>query len=360
MTEQMHQSEAEHKDTGESVSSPLAVIAGAPDRPLTIGDVEIPCYVLEDETRVLSQSGMFSGLGLARRGLVPIEGGAQIPRFAASKAINPFISSELMHGLTNPILFTVNGADAYGFSATILPKICEAVLDARRAGSLNHQQRGLAQRCEILIQGLATVGIVALVDEATGYERIREERSLAAILERFIAKELQLWTRTFPYEFYEEIFRLHGWPGPDGVKRPGVIGHYTNDIVYERLAPGVIDELRKLNPIQQGGHRRNKHHQWFTPDIGHPRLKEHPAAVIALMRASDDWSVFQRSLQRAFPRLNSQLPLMSSINTRGRPVEKTMPPRIDASPEEIAIAVMSVPNKKNWRYLEGRKGKKQE
>ena len=93
--------------TKESKDQPLKVIAGAPDRPLVIGNIEIPCYVLENEVRVLSQSGVFSGIGLARRGLVPIEGGAQIPRFAASKAIKPFISKELLGGLTNPILFQI-------------------------------------------------------------------------------------------------------------------------------------------------------------------------------------------------------------------------------------------------------------
>ena len=29
----------------------LKVIAGEPDRPLVIGDIQIACYVLEDETR---------------------------------------------------------------------------------------------------------------------------------------------------------------------------------------------------------------------------------------------------------------------------------------------------------------------
>ena len=38
----------------------LGVIAGAPDKPLVIGEIEIPCYVLENEERVLTQSGMFS------------------------------------------------------------------------------------------------------------------------------------------------------------------------------------------------------------------------------------------------------------------------------------------------------------
>src|SRR5712692_10382868 len=31
---------------------------GSPDRPLRIGDLEIPCYVLEDGRRVLVQRGM--------------------------------------------------------------------------------------------------------------------------------------------------------------------------------------------------------------------------------------------------------------------------------------------------------------
>ncbi len=289
-----------------SKRKPLKVIAGTPDKPLIISGIEIPCYVLEDETRVLTQSGVFTGLGLARRGLVKTNTGARLPRFAASKAINPFISGELASRLANPIMFNI-GREAYGFPATILPDICKAILDARRAGSLDSQQIALAARCEVLIQGLATVGIIALVDEATGYQRLREERALATIIEKFIAKELQPWTHTFSYEFYEQIFRLKGWPGPDGAKRPSVIGHYTNDIVYGRLPPGVLDELKRKNPVKPSGYRSNRHHQFFTPDIGHPKLREHLAAVTALMRAAPNWNSFKRSLTRAFPKLNEQI-----------------------------------------------------
>ncbi len=291
------------------MSQALKIIAGAADKPLIIGDIEIPCYVLEDETRVLTQSGMFTGLGLARRGLVSTETGARMPRFAASRSINPFISKELASGLANPILFNASGRDAYGFPAGILPKICRAVLDARRAGVLDPQQTALAARCEILVQGLAYVGIIALVDEATGYQRVREERALATILEKFIAKELQPWTKTFPYEFYEQIFRLKGWPGPDGVKRPSVIGHYTNDIIYNRLAPGVLEELKLKNPTIAPGRRKNTHHQWLTGKVGHPKLKEHLVGVMALMRASTTWDHFKRSLQRAYPAGKEQMPL---------------------------------------------------
>jgi hypothetical protein len=38
----------------ETKTKALEAIAGAAGRPLKIGDIEIPCYVLEDKTRVLS------------------------------------------------------------------------------------------------------------------------------------------------------------------------------------------------------------------------------------------------------------------------------------------------------------------
>ncbi len=284
---------------------PLKVIAGAPDRPLVIGNIEIPCYVLEDETRVLSQRGVTEGIGLNP------EAGFRMPQFMASRTINRFVPNDLVPALNSPVRFKnpAGGGNAHGYPATILADICEAVLDAKESGALRVQQEHIAKRCKILMRGFSRVGIIALVDEVTGYQRIREKRALATILERWVVNEKQPWTRTFPYEFYEQIFRLKGWPGPEGVKRPSVIGTYTNDLVYYRLAPGVLDELRRLTPKLPSGNRRNKFFQWFTPDFGHPRLKEHLAAVTALMRAAPNWDSFIRNLQRAFPRFQETIPL---------------------------------------------------
>ena len=284
---------------------PLKVIAGASDRPLIISDVEIPCYVLEDETRVLSQRGVFSGISATRGGpRSEIEVGAEMPRFASQKWLKPFIPNDLVVALKSPILFRPSGGQkAYGYPATLLVEICNVILEAHTSGATSYRQAAIVERSLTLIRGLATVGIVALVDEATGYQQIREKRALATILEKFISKELQPWTRTFPFEFYEQIFRLKGWTGSASAERPSVIGHYTNDFVYDRLAPGVLDELRKLNPVQpKTKARRYRHHQWFTPDLGHPKLREHFAAVLALMKAAPNWNDFKRSLARAFPK----------------------------------------------------------
>ena len=288
----------------------LKVVAGAPDKPLVIGDIKILCYVLEDEMRVLSERGMFTGLGASRGGQKTDR--VQVPRFMASKTLAPFISSELMAVLNSPILFKNphGGGLTHGYPATILVDICEAVLAARAARVLQKQQAHIAERCDILMRGFARIGIIGLVDEATGYQEIRTKNALAKILEKFIHKERQPWTKTFPFEFYEQICRLKGWQAVNAIRRPAVIGHYTNDIVYSRLAPGVLNELKRRNPALPGGGRKNRHHQWFTPEFGHPKLKEHLAAVIALMRASPNWNMFKRNLSRAFRKHGETQPLI--------------------------------------------------
>lgn len=96
---------------------------------------------------------------------------------------------------------------------------------------------------------------------------------------------LQPWQKTFPYEFYVELYRIRGWSGPDGHKRTHQGARDTNDLVYSRLAPGVLDELQRLNPTLPGGGRKWRHHQWFTPDPGYITLNQHIAGVMAIMQA---------------------------------------------------------------------------
>jgi hypothetical protein len=211
-----------------------------------------------------------------------------------------------------PIVFLPphGGQPALGFDATILPELCEAILAARREGFLLKQQAHVGRQCEILLGAFAKVGIVALVDEATGYQDARSRDALAIILEAFIAKELRPWVKMFQPDFYKEMFRLRGWQWKGmAVNRPQVVAHYTNDLVYSRLAPGVLHELEARNPRNEKGQRRAKHHQWLTPDIGHPKLREHLVVVTALMKAEDEWNTFKRKLDRVCPPYGKTIPL---------------------------------------------------
>jgi hypothetical protein len=281
----------------------VQAIYGSPDNPLRIGDLEIPCYVLEGERRVLVQRGIVSALGMAR-GSSANTGGDRLAKFTAGKALKPYVSAELLAVTANPIKFrTPSGNVAYGYEATILADICEAVLQARADGKLQKQQEHIARQCEILVRGFARVGIIALVDEATGFQNVRARRALDKILDRWISDELAKWAKMFPDEFYEQMARLRGLHYSEiATKRPDYIGKLTNDIVYQRLAPGVLRELRKKNPTDDKGRRKHKHFQYLTEDIGNPRLREHLWAVIGLMRASGNWRSFYALLNRAFPK----------------------------------------------------------
>jgi hypothetical protein len=232
----------------------------------------------------------------------------------AAKNLEPFISEELRRSWT-PILFKSNGGGyqgnkALGYPAELLPEVCDVFLAAREAGALLPSQEHMAKKCEILVRAFAKVGIIALVDEATGYQEVRDRLALQKILEMYIAKELLPWTKQFPDEFYKELFRLKEWQySPPSVKRPSVVGYLTNDIVYDRLAPGILAELKKIIPKDEKGRRKHKFHQRLTENVGHPKLAEHLSNVITLMKASASWNGFYRLVQRALPRYSQTLEL---------------------------------------------------
>lgn len=284
---------------------------GSAENPLRIGEVEIPCYVLEDGRRVLSLGGMVKAMGMTIGGAGGGEGD-RLTSFAAGKAISPFISKDLATRMRSPVRFQAptGGTPATGYEATILADLCDAVLATRKAGALLRQQEHIAEQCEILVRGFARVGIIALVDEATGYQAERAKDALATILEAFIAKELQAWIQTFPTDYYRELFRLRGLSFPTAsVKRPQYFGVLTNDIVYKRLAPGVLEELRRVTPRNEDGRPKAKYFQSLTSNTGYPKLREHLGKVVMLMQLSKDYKDFKDKLEQFLPVYTPQLSL---------------------------------------------------
>lgn len=299
------------------------VVSGAPNEAthkgnLEIGSLSIPCAVLRDGNRVLSENGIAGALGgrsgaAKRLKTAAAEDGAHVPVFLASQNLSQYLSDDLLSGPLKRIEYLAGGRRLYGYPAEALPEICNIWLQARADNALNPQQADRAQAAEILMRGLANLGIIALIDEATGYQDTRDRKALQAILDKYLKKEFAAWAKRFPDAFYREIFRLRGWSwNAMSVARPGVVGRYTNDIVYQRLAPGILEELQKLNPTNEEGIRSRRHHQYLTDDVGHPALAQHLHAVIGLMRASANWDQFKSLLDRAFPKKGTQLELLLS------------------------------------------------
>jgi hypothetical protein len=300
---------SKEKHDGSAQKIPQAT-HGSPDRPLRIGSIEIPCYVLDTGQRMVVQSGMIRALGMSHGGSGN-SGGDRLAKFVAGKLISSYISKELIDRTHTPMLFrTPSGAIAYGYEAIVLADICEAVLEARRAGVLQAQQQHIAARCEILLSGFTRVGIIGLVDEATGYQEVRDRLALQAILDQYLRKEFAKWAKQFPLEFYQGIFRLRGWQWRGmKVNRPQIVAHYTTDLVYARLAPGLVKELEVRNPMTDRGYRKHKNYQYLTEDIGLPALSQHLYAVNGLMRAAKTWDEFMELMNKAHPRRGDTLEL---------------------------------------------------
>lgn len=300
------------KDTG----IPRATHEGA----IKIGDVEFSCSVLEDQTRVLSETKFMEGMGMYRSGALSVRrrdedgggsGGAQKPLYLAYKNLKPYISKHLAGVHEAPLVHrSLKGNLVHGIRADIIPKICEVWLDARADGVLGSAQLKVAAKAEMLLRGLAQIGIVALVDEATGFQETRDKNALQALLDRFLRHELAAWAKRFPDEFYQHIFRLRGWQWKGmRVNRPHAVAHYTKDVIYARLAPGILKELEARMPRDERGNKKGKYHQLLTEDVGHPALAQHLHAVIGLMRVARTWEQFMSMIDVAFPKRGDTLKL---------------------------------------------------
>jgi hypothetical protein len=285
---------------------------------LPIGDISLPVAVLDDEnhTRVISERGVTKALGGKRGGahwrrMKGKPDGAYLPVYISANNLKPFIDDKLSMALNEPIKYkTKTGGTGYGLRADLLPEICDVWLKARDARVLSSGQHHIAEMADALMRSFAKVGIVALIDEVTGFQEERDRYELNRLLAIYLTEERLKWARFFPDEFYKQIYRLRNWVYPGGVKRTPLIGKITNEIVYEKLPEGVLGKLRELNPvISQTKRRRWKHTQYLSADIGQPDLRDHLLQLIAIMRASSNWNLFKRLFARAFPSGRSQLEL---------------------------------------------------
>lgn len=276
--------------TSDDDPTPFSLFRGT----LEIGDFSFECHVLNTHERVLTQ----------REVVRAITGGRDSGNLIRYLQANPLASEGLLEGRT--IQFrapTPSGAAnmATGYDATLLVEICDLYLGARDQGLLKSNQRHLARMAETIVRACAKVGIIALIDEATGYQRIRAKRALQLKLQAFIADDVQEWAKLFPDEFWYELARLEGVRYSPR-NRPLRWGKYVMAFVYDAVDGDVGKELREINPNPR--YRRN-HHQWLK-EFGREKVNNQIQQVIAIMKLCDDMSDFRSKFDRVFKKMSSQ------------------------------------------------------
>jgi hypothetical protein len=230
------------------------------DGPLQIGDAVLAAAVLPNGKRLLSQGTFLQALGRSRTpkagtgGLSTVDG---LPFFLQAEVLKPFITDELRLS-TTPVIFRFKGGHrAVGYDALLLPMVCQvyqrlhASLTARLAGTdeaeiaqarkIYNQYKHIIDACATLESGFAQRGIIALVDDATGYRGDQLKEDVLRVIAAYMSPTLFPWTTKFKPPFFEEIYRIHGWEyKPGSAKHPQYTGTFITKYVYEPLPPGVL------------------------------------------------------------------------------------------------------------------------
>ena len=252
-----------------ALESPFAKYSGS----LSLGDKPVDCYVLDDKNRVISMRATVKAIANDDNG--------DLLKYVGVKSLQPYIDSA---GISSRFVeFTIPGNPnkAKGITAETFLDICSAYVSALTSGApLTEKQRGIAINCSILLSACAKTGLIALIDEATGYQYEREEDALQVKIRAFISEELRAWEKTFPDELWEEFGRLTHWQG-SLQQRPKYWGKLVLELIYDAMDPDVAKYLKENKPKPRHG---LNYHQWLSEDLGVKALTTHLNQVIGIAK----------------------------------------------------------------------------
>lgn len=285
-------------------------------------EIVIDCYVTDTEYRLLSLRGTARAMNL-------IGGGSgALLRNLKSQWIQKYLSPQLKEWINDasenklPRISGVSGPTFIPFEATLFVDVCTAYIEARNDGILTEGQKDIAGRLLRVMSGFAKGGIIALVDEQTGYQAVRAKNAILEVINAFVAPELQPWQKRFPDIYYQELFRLNGWAyTSESIKRkPKIIGKWTRKLIYKALPNGVLEELEKNTPKDNKGRKIAKLHQSLTEDIGHPALTAQIYMVIGMFGSHRNMKEMINSFDSKMARERGQQEFLFEFDNNGHTI----------------------------------------
>ncbi len=279
---------------------------------LTIGDAVLPCYVLNTGERVFSLKGVVVGL-------IGTDGG-QLAEYIKVRSLRPFLPADLTPAENDHIgaliKFDTGGEGfvqfAFGLPVEKLMDLCGAYSTALQESmneqsetKLTERQREIAIRANSFLRASAKVGIVALVDEATGYQYDRAEDALRFKMKLFLEDEMRKWEKTFPDQLWIEFGRLTKWKGAVH-HRPKYWGKLVMELVYGYLDPDVAKWLKDNMPKPTHG---QNYHQWLNSQFGLRKLLEHIWMLIGMASACESMEELRRRMAEKYGRIPIQMML---------------------------------------------------
>lgn len=275
---------------------------------LNLNNVHLPCYVLDDGTRVIGRVAMTEMLS-------GIKAGGALEKYLGVRSLKPFIDMDLVLERMRAFdLPEVQGLEreVKGLPTDLAIDICRgfvAALEATQHDSsttkLTDRQQEMAMRASMFLAACAKVGLDALVDEATGYQYLRAEDALQVKLRAYLGEEMRPWEKTFPDELWIEFARLTNWKGPI-TQRPKYWGRLVMELIYEYLDPDVAQWLRDNALKPQKG---QNYHLWLSQNFGLRKLLEHIWMTIGIAKTCDNIGDLKRRMAEFHGRQSVQFTL---------------------------------------------------
>jgi hypothetical protein len=259
---------------------------------LSVGDSELPCYVLADGRRVISRTGATDILTGKR-------GGGNLESYLGVQALRTYIPADLPGQMIEFSIAEVVNKTVLGMEAETFLEICRAYVKALDEGALDtDRQRSIAIKAGMFLASCAKIGLIALIDEATGYQYARAQDALQLKLRLYLAEELRKWEKTFPDEIWVEFGRLTNWKG-HVTKRPKYWGKLVMELVYEYLDPDVARWLKENAPKPEHG---QNYHQHLSGQYGLKKLIEHIWMLIGIAKTCRDMSELKTKMAELYGR----------------------------------------------------------
>jgi hypothetical protein len=281
---------------------PLALYQGD----LVIGAQSIDCYVLDNQKRVIHKRGMAKALSLKSTG------GNAFLKTMGRKSLGSNLPDSIWEKINNPLIFKpLSGDPGHGYECTVLIDICVALSEAYRNGKLHPSQAFLGLQAETIIRAAAKLGIVALVDEATGYIADKRKEEYRELFRDFIRDEFRQYKSEFPDQFFDMIYGLYSLPRIKGSKKhPQFFGRFIRRYIYEPLASSngaILEMLDEKNPVVYvNGGRRYKMFQFLSDVVGMNALRSHIWQVVGIGNSVKTRASFERAFLNAFPALDRE------------------------------------------------------
>ena len=243
---------------------------------LELNRANVDCYVSENELRLVSIKGAWLALAQEERG-----DGA---RLWGLKPLEAYISAGSMGARL--VLLTLPGTTTIAKCLThdTFLELCGAYLQAMVDGNLiTDRQKRIAKSSRIILSACAKIGLMALIDEATGYQQHRADNALQVKIQAYILDELRGWEKAFPDELWEKFGRLTNWDKPLQ-HRPKYWGKLVYELIYDALDPDVAEYLKTNKPNPK---YKQNWHQWLSKDFGAKALHIHINQVVGIAKTCD-------------------------------------------------------------------------